>query len=72
MDNNNISEIEEPLFRDLHKLNTLILGNNEIESIAERSFDGLQELRNLDLSNNKIEVRMSLFEIRPVHQIIAG
>ncbi|XP_053395477.1 peroxidasin-like isoform X2 [Mercenaria mercenaria] len=52
---NVIKDIPRGAFRNIPRLDTLLLNNNELEVVKSNAFEGLRELRYLYLYKNKIE-----------------
>ncbi|ELT95511.1 hypothetical protein CAPTEDRAFT_132345, partial [Capitella teleta] len=51
---NKIKSLPRGLFRNLHKLDTLLLNNNQIQAIDDGAFEGLDSLKTLFLYKNEI------------------
>ncbi|CAG2204151.1 unnamed protein product [Mytilus edulis] len=63
LQNNNISRIEDGIFKDSSLLTTLDLSLNRISYLRKNSFKGLQNLISLNLSNNDLKYENKSFEI---------
>ena len=53
LDHNNLTKIEENVFKGLMSLQTLDMSNNEIEDIHEDAFTDCEHMRTINLGSNK-------------------